>query len=136
MILGPSLSVPQCSVDLYVRVTKDELLGLPLEHHLTEPASACDGVATGYTEWTAIASGRLVSVACFWRAYADGSVLSTDPMDVSTNLMLIDDMGYDAGHKHTGEVLLERLQHMLFSESARTGMRQSQLPATSGGLLQ
>lgn len=136
MILGPSLSVPQCSVDLYVRVTKDELLALQLEHHLTEPPSAFDGQATGYTEWTGNTRGRLVSVACFWRAYADGSALSTDPMDVSTNLMLIDNTGYDAGHRHTGEVLLGKLRHMAFSGSAETGMQQSRLLAASGGRLQ
>lgn len=136
MILGPSLSVPQSSFDLYVRVTKDELLELQLEHHLTEPASAFDGQATGYTEWTGSTRGQLVSVACFWRAYADGSVLSTDPMDVSTNLMLIDNMGYDAGHRRTGEVLLGMLRHMPINGSSETGMQQNRLPAMSGGRLQ
>lgn len=116
MILRQSTSVAYPSFDRYLRITRTELEDISLEHLWTDQPSSADGRTLGYTEWSGSHGGRVVSVACFWRLYADGPSLSSDPLDVSTNVMLVDAKGYDMGTHETGSAFLAILR-MHFSSS-------------------
>lgn len=134
MILRPTISASRPCVDHYVRVTGSELERLNLDLLWTDGAEAT-GQALGYAEWAGRWRGSVVSVACTWRSTAGGPVLSSDPLDVSTNLMLVDAKGYDAGTKGTA-VALMRVLHMWILSELEESENQSQRPAASGGRLQ
>lgn len=116
-------------------MTWQEMSQMELEHLWTQRAPTSDGQSLGYTEWGAKRNGVPVSVACFWRSYADGDVLSSDPLDVCTNLMLVDPKGYDCGIEKTGLAILKLLNSAQVSgESPLAG--DIQPPARSGDPLQ
>lgn len=135
MILRTSSCTPWPSVDHYVRLTGSDLQDLCMDLQWTEWPATTDGQSLGYTEWAGQWGGALVSVACFWRSYSDGPEPPSDPLDVSTNLMLVDAKGFDAGTRGTAVALVRLIHERLLSELAGQGARRPP-PAASGGLLQ
>lgn len=135
MILRTCSCTPTPSVDHYVRLTGSDLQNLCMHLQWTELPATTDGQSLGYSEWAGQWGGALVSVACFWRSYSDGPVAPSDPLDVSTNLMLVDSKGYDAGTRGTAVALVRLIHERWLSEWAGQGARNPQ-PAASGGLLQ
>lgn len=134
MILRPTISASRPCVDHYVRVTGRELAHLSLDLVWTDCPEA-SSESLGYAEWVGRWRGAVVSVACTWRSSAGGPVLSSDPLEVSTNLMLVDAKGYDAGSKGTAVALMQLLHTWILSELDEPETR-NQRPAGFGGRLQ
>lgn len=134
MILRTTTASPKVCFDHYVRLSRRDLQELQLDLlWMTWPATS-DGQSLGYTEWSGDWLGTLVSVACYWRVYADGVVVSSDPCDVSTNLMLVE-TGYDAGPMATAQALIPLISKWFVRTADLSEHRIPPLP-TFVGLLQ
>lgn len=103
------LTLAHTPPDYYIRLTKIELLKIQLIHLRTEYPLTSDSHFDGYSEWTTTINDTTCSVACYWHS-RENNVISADPIDILTNLMMLDDKGYDAGTIRTGEVLLDVLR--------------------------
>ena len=97
-----TMAPPQLhSHDRLVRVRADAMATIVLEHAWTvqdggvledEDSDAC---SAGITEWQGTWQGRVVSLGWDWRRLQDGAILPVECVAPRTNLMLIDDRGYD-----------------------------------------
>lgn len=136
MILRTSSSgAYRAGIDHYLRVSERELQELNLGLLWTEWPSVEGGELHGYTEWSGWHRGVTVSVACFWRFDQGAQVMALCPCDVSTNLMLVDAKGYDAGPGLTAKSLMPLIHQRLLNDVDASADR-SLLPGGFGGLLQ
>jgi len=102
--------------DYLVRLPRSDVDRLLLNHILTEcvdesltGVSAPADTRRGVTEWEGSIDNCLVSLAWDWKATHDGH-LQVLPLPVRTNLMLLDEHGYDVGHDATSVALLRYLE--------------------------
>lgn len=109
-MLGPTISVRETYADYYVRLTDDDLKDLCLDLLWAESPDTRDEKSLGYVEFSGLWHDAVVSVAFFWRSFEGGIAILPDPLDVSTNLMLVDSKGYDAGTKGTALALMRMIQ--------------------------
>jgi hypothetical protein len=98
------------SFDFYLRLNQRQLEGLPLEHHFSEATSFAP--ALGITEWYGVIDGKTVSVAWSWAMCDDGHAYAAHPLDITSNVMLVSDKGYDAGPGETANALCGVLRHL------------------------
>lgn len=134
-MLPPTQTHAITPLDYYIRLTNPELWKIQLTHLRTEYPPTTDGISDGYTEWTATVNDAPVSIACYWR-FRENNVISTRPIDILTNLMMLDDKGYDAGPIKTGEVLLDVLGTRWLNQKCQTKQVVDPPPAVSDGRLQ
>jgi hypothetical protein len=86
---------------------------------------------TDYLEWTALHENHTVSVACHCQSLPNGQRLRPECIDISSNVMMLDSQGYDAGLASTGHILLRLLEGQVrhfqaFSKA--TGARRPRAP--------
>ncbi|MBU4337864.1 MAG: DUF4902 domain-containing protein [Actinobacteria bacterium] len=98
------------SSDFYLRLNRRQLERLPLKHHFSEATSYIP--ALGITEWHGAIDGQTVSIAWSWALCDDGYTYVTQPLDITSNVMLVSDKGYDAGPSETACVLHGVLRHL------------------------
>lgn len=134
MILRTTHASPQGAEDYYVRMNQDELQELRLDHQWSQWPANREIETLGYTEWAGTWRGAVVSVACFWAVGKDGKCKGIDPYDVSTNLMLVDPKGFDAGTRDTACALMAFIRTSLINESRPTMSGIQQLIASVGPL--
>ena len=134
MILRTTHATLQEAEDYYVRMNQDELQALRLVHQWSQWPADREIETLGYTEWAGTWRGAVVSVACFWAVGKDGKCNGIEPYDVSTNLMLVDPKGYDAGARDTACALMAFIQSSLVNESTSSMGGNQQLIASVGPL--
>lgn len=87
-----------------------EILSLRLAIHWYDHAEwNAPWEGTDYFEWTALHANQVVSVACHCQRLPGGHRLRPECIDVSSNIMMLDTQGYDAGLASTGHILLRLL---------------------------
>lgn len=135
MILRTTAAPLPPSDDYYVRLSGAELRALHLELQWTQWPAADDVESLGYAEWAGSLRGAVISLGCYLRFAADGTCDCSTPHDVSTNLMLVDARGRDAGPHDTTVALLDFVRGSLISAPAelRNGIQRQ---IASGGRLQ
>lgn len=99
------MSLPQVySTDYYFRAAVRELAGLGLQHCLTVQDTAVlddvhrlrlPGRRAGVTEWEGVCQGCPLSLGWDWAELEDGDIRAITLVAPRTNLMLIDEKGYD-----------------------------------------
>lgn len=134
MILPTTHESLQEAEDYYVRMSQDELQELRLDHQWSQRPANRDIETLGYTEWAGTWRGAVVSVACFWAVGKDGKCKGVEPYDVSTNLMLVDPKGFDAGTRDTACALMAFIRSSLINESGAAMSGNRQLIASVGPL--
>lgn len=114
-------ALPAChSKDYYVRLKRRELEGLVLEHWSSHVES--NTPLGGYTEWTSMAGGVVVSVSWEWQRQDDGALVIVPPRSILSNLMVISDQGYDMGMVGTEKALQEWLEGLSWGETVRLAL--------------
>lgn len=98
------------SHDHYLRLKRRELEQLVFSHLYSNMTS--DPPPAGYTEWTAEAKGSLLSLSWEWFMLDDGAIAQRSASPVLSNLMLIEDAGYDLGPDATEKALQTSLQRL------------------------
>jgi len=90
--------------DHYVRMPAQSMHGITLKHHFSEVTgiSPCKG----FTEWTTQTENALVTVSWDWVRLSNGTIVQPSPRMVFSNVMLLDDYGFDQGADLTEATLL------------------------------
>lgn len=109
------------SIDCYQRIRIDKLQKLTWVHRFSaaDNSVACQ-TKTGFTDWQAIMDGSVFSLSWDWLHRVDCDVRSDFSGGLRTNILCLDDRGYDLSVA-TSEALLseviERLdwQHVVMS---------------------
>lgn len=90
--------------DHYVRMSAKSMRGMALEHHFSEVTGTSP--CKGFTEWTTQTENALVTVSWDWVRLSNGTIVQPSPRMVFSNLMLLDDYGFDQGADLTEAALL------------------------------
>lgn len=112
-------SRPHYSRDYYVRMNDYNLRHSDWRHVFSELTFADMSSLEGYTEWSGQFGGKTISLSWAWLVLADGAIKVAREQPITTNIMLLDPMGYDLGAALTVEkctVLLSWLpweQHII-----------------------
>jgi Domain of unknown function (DUF4902) len=64
----------------------------------------------GSTEWQALSNGAVLSLSWDWRQCDDGAIRADVGMGLCTNIVLLDEKGYDALPGQTEAVFWEMIQ--------------------------
>lgn len=107
-IQTPSPSATQLySIDCYQRIQKKALANLRWEHLCTAAESSNNyNAIKGYTEWQTVLDGALLSLSWDWLHGFDRNVIPDFRVGLRTNILCIDDRGYDLPIE-SSEALLE-----------------------------
>jgi len=103
-----AIQFPQAfSRDMYIRMTQDQLRTLQLGHLYSDvtPESS-DSMRKGISEWSGILCSQVVSMAWDWNLLDDGAVVIPRDAVLSTNIMVLDDAGYDISLAHRDALCL------------------------------
>jgi hypothetical protein len=97
------------SIDCYQRIRMRNLSNLRWEHVCSVVESA-DFLQPrkGYTDWQATVDGRLLSMSWDWVYLLDCEVISDMSAGLRTNILCVDDRGYDLSVA-TSEALLSKV---------------------------
>jgi hypothetical protein len=104
-MINPTYSLQKFSRDMYIRLQKHELHQLKLIHlysevfitEFTQPIS-------GSTEWSSFYREVTISMGWDWVLKNDGVPLYLAPKTLLSNIMLVNEKGYDLGHDTTSKI--------------------------------
>jgi len=113
--------------DRYVRVTLSQLRSANL-HQLEsaldpsiavpeEIASSPDGLITGFSEWAGSYGKSNLSIGWDW-GLVGGSLVVLNPAEIRTNILLINDQGYDESRLFTRMQLLQLIESLPWRDDA------------------
>lgn len=126
------------SIDYLVRLRRAELLRLEWEHietFLTDPRSL-DGACLltrplqGSTEWIARHAGPLLSLAWDWVVTDDMTMTSCATVHPRTNIVMIDDTGYDMDSAATHAELWSAIAQTPWQNRVRAFLKHVRRTAT------
>lgn len=98
------------SRDHYLRIKARDLHAVELSHSYSVLTSVSPN--RGYTEWTAVVDSCVLSVAWEWTCLDDGCIARERSCPVMSNLMLIEEGGYDLGMRVTEEALFDSVDRL------------------------
>jgi hypothetical protein len=93
-----------------------DLMGLDFEHSFSEQTSPCGLPPEGYTEWVGKFRERAVSLSWSWTILSDSATQMTNSPPPTSNIMLIDDQGYDIGPAETTKKCREKIAQLQWTQ--------------------
>ena len=137
-----ALSLPQVySTDYYFRAAVRELASLGLQHGLTTQDTAVlgdvhrlrlPGRRAGMTEWEGVCRGCPLSLGWDWAELEDGHIRPLTLVAPRTNIMLIDDRGYDMPDESSAALLWAFIATLAWQQPVARALAED--PSIAGGL--
>ena len=78
-----------------------DLMALDLKHLFSEVTSSSGSELEGYTEWFGDFEGKPVSLSWTWSILSDNATQMKNPPPLTSNIMLVNELGYDLGPVET-----------------------------------
>lgn len=94
-------------------MTARDVERMKLEHLYTEALDSLGGIPTrwaGLTEWVCRQDGATISLAWDWVRLDDGALVECFDCPVRSNVMILDDKGYDLGPEASAAMLQEKIR--------------------------
>jgi hypothetical protein len=133
MSITAGMAHPQLhSHDHRVRLRAPALFSIVLEHACTmqdlsvlyekvpSHRAAC---SAGVTEWQACLGGRWISLGWDWLRLHDDALVPDDTVGPRSNLMLIDEQGYDLGAEECDAALWQLIRSMPWQADAQRALQ-------------
>lgn len=118
-------------------MTARDIEKMKLQHLYTEmlESRACGHVrCMGFTEWTGVQDGHSISLGWDWIRLDDGALVEHFDCPVRTNVMILDDKGYDLGHERSTIILQEKIRALAWQgdvAGAHVGVHEINLGSPS-----